>query len=135
THVAHAVLDIVAEDPQVQHVAEEVHEAAMHEHRGQRRQERRHDHELWGQLTKTEQDRWNHTERVKCLLAAHWTERDLPQEHEHTDNHERYGHHRCDGGRVVISQWDHDTSVPRKQRGRNEAAYGTRGLALVREPA
>jgi hypothetical protein len=35
--VAHAVLDVVAEDPQVEHVAGEVHGAAVDEHRGQHR--------------------------------------------------------------------------------------------------
>ena len=34
-HVAEAVLDIVAEDPQKQHVAEEMQPAAMHEHGGE----------------------------------------------------------------------------------------------------
>ena len=33
--VAQAVLDVVAEDPQEQHVAEEVADARMDEHRGQ----------------------------------------------------------------------------------------------------
>ena len=33
--VAQVVLDVVAEDPQEQHVAEQVHQAAVHEHRDQ----------------------------------------------------------------------------------------------------
>ena len=33
--VAEPILDIVAEDPQEQHVAEEMHPAAMHEHGGE----------------------------------------------------------------------------------------------------
>ena len=43
--VPHAVLDVVAEDPEVEHVAGEVHQTAVHEHRGddgQPREGRRH---------------------------------------------------------------------------------------------
>ena len=35
-HAAHRVLDVVAEDPQEQHVAAEVQQPAVHEHRGER---------------------------------------------------------------------------------------------------
>ena len=35
--MAEAVLDVVAEDPQEQHVAEEMQPAAMHEHGGENR--------------------------------------------------------------------------------------------------
>ena len=37
-HRAHGVLDVVAEDPQEQHVAAEVQQAAVHEHGGEDRQ-------------------------------------------------------------------------------------------------
>ena len=38
---AHRVLDVVAEDPQEQHVAAEVQQPAVHEHRGEDGQPRR----------------------------------------------------------------------------------------------
>src|SRR5205823_11485268 len=34
THMAHGILDIVPEDPEVKHVAAEVQKASMQEHRG-----------------------------------------------------------------------------------------------------
>jgi hypothetical protein len=36
--VRQVVLDVVAEDPEEQHVAQQVHQAAVHEHRSQQRQ-------------------------------------------------------------------------------------------------
>ena len=41
SHVPETVLDVVAEDPQVEHVAEQMHPAAMEEHRHQDRTRRR----------------------------------------------------------------------------------------------
>src|SRR6185369_3752617 len=37
-HMAQTILDVVAEDPEKQHVARDVREAAVHEHRGEERQ-------------------------------------------------------------------------------------------------
>ena len=39
--VPESVFDVVAEDPQVEHVAGDVEQAAVHEHRGEDRRERR----------------------------------------------------------------------------------------------
>ena len=47
--VAHPVLDVVAEDPEVQHVAADVQQAAVQEHRGEHRhprERRRHQAEV-----------------------------------------------------------------------------------------
>ena len=51
--VAHAVLDVVAEDPQVEHVAADVHQAAVQEHRGEQRDQR----ELGGHQAVREDER------------------------------------------------------------------------------
>jgi hypothetical protein len=55
--MAARVLDVVPEHPEIEHVAGEVHEPAVQEHRGQQGQRRRHHDQLSRQLRVFEQDR------------------------------------------------------------------------------
>ncbi len=62
------VLDVVAEDPQVEHVAADVEEAAVQEHRREYRQHGRR--ELHGHAARLDQAARDKTELQDELLAA-----------------------------------------------------------------
>lgn len=77
--MSHGVLDIVAVNPQIQHVAQQVQPTAVHEHRREYRGGRRNDCELCGQLMPAKKHPGNQTQRVDHGLTNAWPERDLPE--------------------------------------------------------
>src|SRR6266566_8598104 len=75
THMAHGILDIVPEDPEVKHVAAEVQKASMQEHRGDQGQPRPRnavDARGYGVIEEVAGDK---TERKKERLAIPFAER------------------------------------------------------------
>ena len=85
----HAVLDVVAEDPEIEHVADEMHPAAVQEHRGEDRRGRRHERTSGGSWSKPKQHRGHEPEGIAEQHLATRTMQDLPQEHDDTHADER----------------------------------------------
>jgi len=68
--VAHSVFYIIAKDPQVQHVATQMHEAPVQKHRGKRGQYRVYPGQLRRQLCLVKDHGRNHTQRIQRRLLA-----------------------------------------------------------------
>jgi hypothetical protein len=108
--VAHGVLDIVAEDPEEQHVHPEMHEAAMHEHRGEHGGPARYDRERRNHLAVTEQPCGYHPELHDRRLAAIVAKRKLPKKDENAGPDQRPGDDRLDLARIVVGDRKHGRS-------------------------
>ena len=110
--VAHAVLDVVAEDPQVQHVAADVHQPAVQEHRRDERDQR----ELGGNQAVGEDER---------LPAG--AERELIREHQHVQHDDADRDHRRRSGRNDVAQGNHRRQVQCSSRVAPDAGPGHTG--------
>ena len=119
----HAVLDVVAEDPEIEHVAGEVHEAAMHEHGAQHGHDRWYDADPAGQVGPVEEYGRDEAEGVDRPLSALRAERELPQENENAGADQTDGDDRLRARGVVVPQWNHGGLEPfASLRGRLTAA-------------
>ena len=142
TEGAEPVLDVVAEEPEEPHVAQQVHPTAVHEHAGQQGESDlawvgsqfelllfhvyapegvdhghpdRHKHRM--RLAELQDSRRHEAVLVSEHLLPRLGQPAHPQKNEHVDRHQRKRHHRGVAGRVVI--------VQRKEHGR--VAIGQRG--------
>ena len=102
--MAEAVLDVVAEDPQEHHVADEMEPAAMHEH-GSEDGER-----ALGRLLR--EARWDERPVLDEAVAA----RELDQEEQHVEDDQNERDDRCRAPlRVVVADGEHLPFVPRSE--------------------
>ena len=68
--MTHAVFDVVAEDPEIEHVADQMHPAAMHEHRSENGERRRYDLQFRRELLSAEQHGRNDAQRIDRTLTT-----------------------------------------------------------------
>ena len=87
--VPHRVLDVVAEDPQEQHVAAEVQPAAVQEHRGDQGQLGGHDRELRRQRALARHHRRNGAQGIDDSIPRR-AETELPKEGENASADQRH---------------------------------------------
>ena len=115
----HRVLDVVAEDPQEPHVADQVHPAPVHEHRGEERDRTRPVDPAVSRSQRHQGPRgdpprdlsWNGSVSTEGLekarprtgLLEHQPDRDVGHDDRHRDV-------RRDLGRIVVLEWNHDLS-------------------------
>ena len=105
--MAHDVFDVVAEDPEVQHVADQVHPTAVQKHAGQHRRERRHCRDLGRERGVAEDDGGDGAILIHKGFAGSRGQRTLVEEHEATGGDEGDGDDRCVFGRVIVSEGQH----------------------------
>ena len=103
------VLDVVAEDPQEQHVAEQVQPAAVQEHAGDHPE-----HRLPEVVTRFERRRDVRRHRPPAVeepleagIPVGGRDRQLDREGGHAQADQREGDDRCPAGRVAIAERDH----------------------------
>ncbi|HJO68384.1 MAG TPA: hypothetical protein QF804_01720, partial [Rhodospirillales bacterium] len=105
--VPHGILDVVPEDPEIQHVSKQMQPTAVHEHGGHDRGYRGHRGRGAEQRAVTEQDPWNEPESVHEAGKLGGRQRDLPDKDGHARGDEPDRGHRLDRGRVVVMKRDH----------------------------
>ena len=105
--VSHRVLDVVAEDPEVEHVAGQVHEAAVQEHAREERQGGGNGCDRGRELVGSEDHGRNHAELVNEELGGAGRERKLVHEHESVGRDQTHGEERSGPGRVIVPQRNH----------------------------
>ena len=107
SNVPHGIFDVVAEDPKIEHVADQVHPAAVQEHRGHHRERRRTEGDVGVQRGFAEQGSGYRAESVYDDLLTARIVRDLPQEDEHARDDEADRDDGSDPRRVVVAQRNH----------------------------
>src|SRR6185503_5331785 len=90
--VSHAVLDVVAEDPEIEHVAGDVQKAAVEKHRGDDRYPR-----------EVRRNQAVGEDEVVDVVA----ERELIQKHQRIDDDQRDGDVRRRARGDDVAEWDH----------------------------
>jgi hypothetical protein len=105
--MAHRVLDVVPEHPEIEHVAREVHQAAVQEHRADQRGARGNDRELGRQLRLVEENRRDEAEAVDRSGALACAERGLPEVHQDAGRDQADRDDRRPLGRVVVVDGEH----------------------------
>jgi hypothetical protein len=102
--MAHGVFDIISEHPEVEHVAAEMHQPAMQEHRRHQRQ-KGEDIGVGGKKPVRRKGEGKHGKLVLALAEC-----DLPDEHQHADRDHCPGDEGRPVRRVVVRNWDHGRS-------------------------
>ncbi len=105
--MTHDVLNVVAEHPEVQHVADQVHPTAVQEHAGQHCRERRHCRDLGREHGVAEDDGGDRAILIYKGFAGSRGQRTLVEEHEAAGDDEGDGHDRCVFGRVIVIEGQH----------------------------
>ncbi len=105
------ILDIVTEDPEIEHVAGEMHEAAMQEHRAEDRQRGWPGTQFRRQAGLIEQHGGDEAVAVDRELAGALAQRQLPQEHQHAQDDQSDRHDRPARGRVVVPDRNHGSAT------------------------
>ena len=104
----HGVFHIVAKNPQIEHVARQMHEPAMQEHGSENRQTCRDDRQFRRQGRLTQQHRRNHAQGIDGHLIALPAQGNLPEIHQDAGDDENHRHHGGDVGGIVVVQWNHN---------------------------
>jgi hypothetical protein len=112
TDVPQPVLDIVPEDPEIQHVADDVHPAAMHEHRGQDRQLGRDAGKVRRQAVVAEQHGRHDAVGIDGYRAGLLRQGLLPEEHQRAQPDDADGDDRRNRRRIVVAQRDQAVAAP-----------------------
>ena len=99
--MSHDVFNVVAKDPQVQHVAAQMHESAVQEHRRKWRQHRIHPLKLRDQPRVIKNDRRDHAECINSGFLAR-AERQLPEKGHDAKADQRNRHDRRDASGIIV---------------------------------
>ena len=106
------VLDVVAEHPEIEHVADQVHPAAVQEERRHQGDFRRYQVDLGRQDPVAQQQRRNRAEGVDPAGLGRLAQAELPQEDQHAGGDQRHRDDRRARRRVLVAQWDHRMLPP-----------------------
>lgn len=109
----HDVFDIIAEDPEVEHVPEQMHPAAVEKHAGEQCQHAGKGDHISGNRGLSEDDGGNGAVLKDEGFVSLARERRLIQKHERTDGDDRNGNEGGAFGRVVVVQWEHGAGLGR----------------------
>src|SRR5690606_33666806 len=126
--------DVVAEDPEVQHVAGKVQEAAVQEHGGGDGGAGRHELELRRERCPVEEHRRDDAEAVHRRLEAFLSQRGLPEEHQHAGRDEPHGDHRRDLRGIVVVQGNHDGCAGQSGSGTSKSCVYVKSPRSGRRP-
>ena len=106
--VSHHILDVVTEDPQVEHIADEVHPAAVHEHAGQQGAVGGDpDGDRWGEIRLAEEQRRNRAILEDEGLSMPWWEARLVKKYQDANNDECDRDDGSEFGGIVVLERDH----------------------------
>ena len=108
TDMPHGVLDIVPEDPEIEHVADEVHPAAVKEHGGDHREFRRHGAGLGDHYPAAEKRRRNEAEGEDGAFRFRREKGLLPQEYEAAGDDQADRYDRLERRRIVVVKRYHE---------------------------
>ena len=103
----HGILDIVAEDPEEEHVQPQMQPASMHEHRGEHGRPGRYGGKLGAELRLTEEAGRDHSELENSDLPLLFSKGDLPEKDKDTDSNDRPCDHRRANARIVVGDGEH----------------------------
>src|SRR6185503_4150879 len=106
--VSHAVLDVIAEDPEIEHVAGDVQKAAVEKHRGDDRYPR-----------EVRRNQAVGEDEVVDVVA----ERELIQKHQRIDDDQRDGDVRRRARGDDVAEWDHRDGVRSSVFGLQSTVY------------
>jgi len=105
--MAHDVFDVVPEDPEIQHIADQMHPATVEKHAGENSGVRRNRDDLRGERRLTEHDGGNGAEPVDEGFAGGRTQGALVEKDEGAGDDERDGDDRRSLGRVIVTERQH----------------------------
>ena len=109
--VAHRIFDVVAEDPEIEHVADQVHESAVKKHARENGQNGRYGFRygfhFGREVSGPEDYRGNGSELVYEKFSLLGFQGQLVHEHHGIHNNERHSDHRLYRRRIVVPQWNH----------------------------
>ena len=101
--VTEPVLDVVAEDPEVPHVADDVEPAAVQEHRREQRAERRHE---CGRAREPADESGRGQRVLRGEVPQVRSQQQLVDEHREVDDDQQDRHHRCRARGVLVAERD-----------------------------
>jgi endonuclease/exonuclease/phosphatase (EEP) superfamily protein YafD len=110
--VAADVLDVIPEDPEIEHVAGQMHQAAVQEHRAEQRGAGRDHREVRRQLRVGEQECWDEAEAVDRGGPGLRPERHLPEIDQDAGGDQRDRDDRQAAGRIVVVDRKHRAFMP-----------------------
>ncbi len=107
----HDVFNVVPENPQVQHIPDQVHPAAVKKHTGDQTAIGRHRREFNREFGIPEHDRGDGPILIHKGLPALLPQHELVQEDDDAGNQKPYGHDGFDIRGVVVTQWNHEITL------------------------
>ena len=105
--MSHDVFDVVSEDPEIQHIPNEMHPAAMEEHACDQRGVRRNSHAHLGRISFAEHEGWDRPILKNECFSRAGGKTCLVEKDKNTGRDSGDRDHRSPFGRVVVVQRDH----------------------------